>query len=112
MRICRSCGTSFSSAHKDRPYCSQPCYWLSLRTERFPADPRERRAVEFSFLQKRLLLERAGGQCERCDAVEHLEFDHIKPCHLGGTNKLHNGQVLCRACHRRKTNAEIAARKS
>lgn len=102
-RFCARCGAEYSTGHGNRSkYCSQDCYWEGLRTELYPVRNR-RRGREFSHRMKRLLLERANYRCERCSATDHLEYDHIVPCHAGGMNDLANGQVLCRECHRDKT---------
>ena len=108
--VCVTCGISFrgKNGRKQQPYCSRTCYWLSLRTERYPVRNR-RRGQEFSFRARRSLIERAGGSCGHCGAAEHLEFDHVIPCHAGGTNDESNGQVLCRDCHRNKTKRELTA---
>lgn len=37
-----------------------------------------------------------------------VEFDHVLPLALGGTNDLSNFQALCRPCHREKTNGDVA----
>lgn len=55
--------------------------------------------------------ERAGGCCEKCGAklkVGEGEVDHVLPCALGGEPTLENAEVLCRVCHREKTNGDIA----
>lgn len=65
----------------------------------------------FSWTQKKLLITRAGGQCEhkpllwrRCPATGRLEADHIIPWSKGGTTELHNSQLLCRRHNARKSN--------
>lgn len=107
---CATCGEDFFKRQYRYPsrryYCSRPCYWISQRTERYPVRDR-RHGQEFSRPTRRRLMERAGGKCESCGTAEHLEFDHVVPCHLGGTNDEGNGQVLCRECHRQKTTTEI-----
>lgn len=49
--------------------------------------------------------------CAECahdlDGVK-VEFDHILPLALGGTNDLENFQALCRPCHREKTGGDVA----
>lgn len=109
-RVCECCEETFQgrNGRARQPYCSLACYWLSLRTERYPVRNR-RRGQEFSLPTRKVLIERAGGACETCGATEHLEFDHGIPCHAGGTNDETNGQVLCRHCHRIKTARETRA---
>ncbi len=53
---------------------------------------------------------RAGGCCEACSArlkVGEAEVDHILPDALGGEPVLSNARVLCRVCHRGKTDEDI-----
>jgi 5-methylcytosine-specific restriction endonuclease McrA len=52
---------------------------------------------------------RSGGRCEKCGAKlfpGKFAFDHVKADGLGGTATLDNCQVLCTACHSRKTHEE------
>ena len=46
--------------------------------------------------------------CELCDKLilGVPEYDHIKPCGLGGEATIENCMVLCGACHRRKTHEQ------
>jgi 5-methylcytosine-specific restriction endonuclease McrA len=46
--------------------------------------------------------ERDGGQCSACASTRDLEFDHIIPLKLGGSNTERNLQLLCAECNRRK----------
>ena len=50
----------------------------------------------------------ANGHCQSCRAKIHpgqkWELDHIIPLALGGSNSLENMQILCKICHRCKTN--------
>jgi 5-methylcytosine-specific restriction endonuclease McrA len=107
---CDTCGEQFVKRQYSYPsrryYCSRGCYYISLRTDRYPVRDR-RLGQEFSAATKRRAMEAAGGRCQQCGAKEHLEFDHIVPCHLGGSCDEGNCQVLCRTCHRAKTTAEI-----
>jgi len=62
--------------------------------------------VEFSAKIKVAAFERAGGQCEECNArliPGQTHYDHIIPCGLGGSAGLDNCQVLCKSCHGAKT---------
>jgi 5-methylcytosine-specific restriction endonuclease McrA len=58
-----------------------------------------------------------GGECAQCGASEQLEFDHVVPVGSDRPTKrvelrrvvkgdVTNLQLLCKACHREKTNAE------
>ena len=42
--------------------------------------------------------QRYAGRCAECGAPQCLEFDHIVPIEMGGTNSEANVQLLCRAC--------------
>lgn len=82
---------------------------LSKRTER----KNERKALLKSLL---------GGSCVSCGATSNLEFDHVIPedksfiiagnsIELGLERilpELQKCQLLCRKCHREKTNSDIA----
>jgi len=45
---------------------------------------------------------RDRGCCCRCGSQERLEFDHIIPLAMGGSNTARNIQLLCENCNRRK----------
>ena len=45
---------------------------------------------------------RDGGRCTRCHSNERLEFDHVIPVALGGSNTARNLQLLCETCNREK----------
>ena len=47
--------------------------------------------------------QRDGGQCVRCGAEEHLEFDHVIPHSKGGADTIRNLQLLCRRCNNEKS---------
>ena len=50
------------------------------------------------------------GRCAECDRLmEDIEWDHILPLCLGGTND-NNWQGLCRPCHVEKTRREAGMR--
>jgi hypothetical protein len=46
--------------------------------------------------------QRDEGRCTRCGSQERLEFDHIVPIALGGSNTDRNIQLLCERCNREK----------
>ncbi len=45
---------------------------------------------------------RDDGRCVQCGSNEKLEYDHIIPLALGGSNTERNIQLLCEACNRAK----------
>jgi len=54
-------------------------------------------------LKGRVISEK-GIKCRSCGAIDiKNELDHITPLSKGGTNELENLQILCQACHKRKT---------
>jgi hypothetical protein len=51
---------------------------------------------------KLLVWRRDGGQCVECGSQKELEFDHVIPLAMGGSNTERNLQLLCAVCNRRK----------
>jgi hypothetical protein len=53
----------------------------------------------FTAAVKKSVYIRSGGKCEykNCDEERYLEYDHVLPAALGGTNEHSNCRVLCRA---------------
>jgi 5-methylcytosine-specific restriction endonuclease McrA len=45
---------------------------------------------------------RDEGRCASCGAQQDLEFDHVVPLALGGSNTARNIQLLCERCNRSK----------
>jgi 5-methylcytosine-specific restriction endonuclease McrA len=46
--------------------------------------------------------ERDGGACRQCGATSDLQYDHLIPVSMGGTNTEDNLQILCATCNRQK----------
>jgi len=46
--------------------------------------------------------QRDRGRCVECGKQEKLEFDHVIPLAMGGSNTARNLQLLCDDCNRRK----------
>lgn len=46
--------------------------------------------------------QRDGGRCVECSSQLKLEFDHIIPVAMGGSDTARNLQLLCEVCNRRK----------
>lgn len=70
---------------------SKPC--PSDRRETIPREAKDR------------VWRRDEGRCTECGSRERLEFDHVIPLALGGSNTERNLQLLCETCNRRKAAA-------
>lgn len=81
---------------------------------------RQRRYVRYWIKLRRTQWFAAHGPCKQCGSSEKLELDHIDPSRKRNhniwswsdkrrTEELAKCQVLCRLCHRAKTNAQLRA---
>ncbi|MBX9745344.1 MAG: HNH endonuclease, partial [Hyphomonadaceae bacterium] len=53
-------------------------------------------------------LETQEGRCLGCQAMlSEVEFDHVIPLGLGGSNSPDNWAALCPNCHRAKTRVDL-----
>ena len=60
--------------------------------------PLEIEARSHSF--RRMLKEQLGCECVNCGSSENVEYHHIVPLALGGTNDIRNLVPLCYKCHK------------
>lgn len=60
---------------------------------------------------KREVWMKADGKCQRCKSTFALEYDHIVPYAMGGTNTGGNLRLLCRSCNQRHALESYGARK-
>jgi len=61
---------------------------------------------EFTKKTMALAFARANGLCEGCGSrllPGQFDYDHIRECAYGGDNSLENCKVLCKTCHKTKT---------
>lgn len=58
-----------------------------------------RNQLQRSAFRRAIVYCRDRWACVTCNATEEITIDHIKALALGGTNALHNLQVLCLECH-------------
>jgi hypothetical protein len=57
---------------------------------------------------KAWILEAQNQRCFACDSVlNEVEFDHVVPLGLAGSNSPDNWAALCGPCHRRKTASDL-----
>ena len=54
---------------------------------------------------RREVWRRDEGKCVKCGSRERLEYDHIIPISIGGSNTARNIELLCEACNRIKSSA-------
>lgn len=52
---------------------------------------------------KVFVMQRDAGSCRACGATTELQFDHIIPIAMGGSNEAQNLQILCGPCNRSKS---------
>ncbi|MGO4188550.1 HNH endonuclease [Pseudarthrobacter sp. TAF60_1] len=52
---------------------------------------------------KQYIWTRDQGQCRACGSTSELQYDHIIPLKMGGSNNAENLQILCGPCNRSKS---------
>lgn len=52
---------------------------------------------------KQLVWTRDMGRCRNCGATAELQYDHVIPYSMGGSDSPENLQILCGPCNRRKS---------
>jgi hypothetical protein len=65
-----------------------------------PATPKRRETITAEV--RREVWRRDQGRCTSCGSNERLEFDHIIPVAMGGSNTARNLHLLCQTCNRKK----------
>lgn len=73
---------------------------LSMRS----LDVKKRERITLPAPLKFYIYLRDGGVCTECGTDVGLQFDHIYPHSLGGSNNTDNFQILCGECNRKKSN--------
>ena len=55
---------------------------------------------------RRMLKQELGCQCVNCGSEDNVQYHHIVPVALGGTNRVTNIVPLCYSCHRAAHNGQ------
>lgn len=78
-----------------------------MKTRSNPPPERECRMKPTKWL-KNLVLDAQGHRCLGCNKrLDDVEYDHVVPLGLGGSNAPDNWAALCQVCHRRKTRLDL-----
>lgn len=67
-----------------------------------PASSEAANRTSISTEVRREVWRRDEGRCLNCGSQNRLEFDHIIPVAMGGSNTTRNIQLLCEECNREK----------
>jgi hypothetical protein len=76
---------------------------LRLRFEGLAGDGTLRERTRIPEDVRMYVWRRDGGACALCGSTEKLEYDHIIPIAMGGSNTERNVQLLCETCNRKKS---------
>ncbi len=69
----------------------------------FPQNQMEQKQSRYIPTEvKRQVWVKAEGKCQQCSSKFGLQYDHILPFALGGTNGAENLRLLCMTCNQRK----------
>ena len=60
---------------------------------------------------KETIYKRANGECENCKSTYNLEYEHIVPFSMGGTNDVSNINLYCSNCNKRKAIKDFGLKK-
>lgn len=55
---------------------------------------------------KKMLVEKLGKECANCGSNTDIDYHHIVPLALGGTNRISNIAPLCYSCHQKAHGSE------
>lgn len=66
-----------------------------------PRVPSGRKAIPEDV--KVYVMRRDAGSCRACGSTTELQYDHIIPLAMGGSNNAENLQILCGPCNRSKS---------
>jgi 5-methylcytosine-specific restriction endonuclease McrA len=77
--------------------------WMKGQIQKSLENSNQRQAIPDEV--QMFVWNRDGGKCVKCGSQEYLEYDHIIPLSMGGSNTARNIQLLCEPCNRKKSNS-------
>lgn len=87
----------------DEDYQRYYALLIKLTHNPFPEIPTEPTRI-ITREVKAAVFARDGGVCQHCGSGFEIEYDHIMPYSLGGSNSAGNIQLLCSMCNKSKGN--------